>query len=224
MSLKPPKKSDLDKQWMRGRQRPNVPFQPEYHLIITEGTKTEPQYFEAIRQVINSSFHDKIQLEIYGEGGNTLWLLERPRQRVRNSAIIYKHVWIVYDTDDFPAEHINRTAQECINLSGEETQYHALWSNQCIELWFMLHFNYVDANLHRSEYYPKLSEWLRNIGQGEYAKNRVDIYSILRPFLDDAIRNAKRLNEKNQHLPPSSAAPGTRVYELLELLKPYLNV
>ena len=52
MSLKPPKKSDLDKQWMRGRQRPNVLFQPEYHLIITEGTKTEPQYFDAIRQVI----------------------------------------------------------------------------------------------------------------------------------------------------------------------------
>ncbi len=222
--MKPPKKSDLDKQWMRGRHRPNVPFQPEYHLIITEGTKTEPQYFEAIRQVINSSFHDKIKLEIYGEGGNTLWLLERARQRVRNSAIIYKHVWIVYDTDDFPAEHINRTAQECITLSGEETQYHALWSNQCIELWFMLHFNYVDADLHRSEYYPKLSEWLLNIGQGEYAKNRADIYNILRPFLKDAIRNAKRLNEKNQHLPPSSAAPGTRVYELLELLKPYLNV
>ena len=130
----------------------------------------------------------------------------------------------MYDTDDFPAEHINQTAQECINLSGDETQYHALWSNQCIELWFMLHFNYVDADLHRSEYYPKLSEWLRNIGQGEYAKNRVDIYSILRPFLDDAIRNAKRLNEKNQHLPPSSAAPGTRVYELLELLKPYLSM
>lgn len=30
-----------------------------------------------------------------------------------SSANGYKHVWVVYDTDDFPADHINKTAQLC---------------------------------------------------------------------------------------------------------------
>ena len=77
MSLKPPKKSDLDKHWMRSRQNQTILFQPEHHLIITEGTKTEPQYFEAIREVINQDFRDKIRLEINGEGDNTLHLLKK---------------------------------------------------------------------------------------------------------------------------------------------------
>lgn len=55
---------------------------------------------------------------------------------VMNNPNGYKHVWIVYDTDDFPAKRINKTNELCINMSTEETQYHAIWSNQCIELWF----------------------------------------------------------------------------------------
>ena len=62
--------------------------------------------------------------------------------RVKSNPNGYKHVWIVYDTDDFPADRINKTNESCINLSTEETQYHAIWSNQCIELWFLLHFRY----------------------------------------------------------------------------------
>lgn len=42
MSLKPPKKSDLDKNWMKARQDRPKKIQPEYHLIVTEGTETEP--------------------------------------------------------------------------------------------------------------------------------------------------------------------------------------
>ncbi len=223
MSLKPPKKSDLNKHWMSSRKSKNISLQPEYHLIITEGTKTEPQYFEAVKETINKHFRDKIQLEIHGEGDNTLGLLDKAQQRIRNSGIVYKHVWIVYDTDDFPADRINRTARDCINLTNDETEFHALWSNQCIELWFMLHFNYVDADLHRSEYYPKLSEWLSNIGKGNYEKNRNDIYEILFPYLADAIRNAKKLDEVNKNKTPSNASPCTQVYKLLEKLQPYLS-
>ena len=56
MSLKPPKKSDLDKSWMKARQDRPKKIQPEYHLIVTEGTETEPAYFGAIRDIINSSY------------------------------------------------------------------------------------------------------------------------------------------------------------------------
>ena len=46
MSLKPPKKSDMGKSWMKPRRDKSILLRPEYHLIVTEGTATEPQYFE----------------------------------------------------------------------------------------------------------------------------------------------------------------------------------
>lgn len=48
MSLKPPKKSDLSKAWMKKKPDRKIMICPEYHLIVTEGTETEPAYFEAV--------------------------------------------------------------------------------------------------------------------------------------------------------------------------------
>ena len=98
MSLKPPKKSDLDKGWMKKRLDREIRIQPEYHLIVSEGTNTEPQYFQAMRDVINQQYHGRIQLDIYGEGDNTLSLFEKARKRVSENPNGYKHVWVVSST------------------------------------------------------------------------------------------------------------------------------
>jgi hypothetical protein len=222
MSLKPPKKSDLNKSWMKARQDRPKKIQPEYHLIVTEGTDTEPAYFEAIRDIINRQYREKIQLDIIGEGDNTIHLFLKAKQKAEDCPNGYRHVWVVYDTDDFPAEHVDRVVELCRENSSEETEYHAVWSNQCVELWYLLHFSYMQSNLHRKEYWPKLTARLHKIGVGEYEKNRKDMYHILRPFMDFAISNAKRLDEENNGKAPSKAAPGTKVYELVEKLKPYL--
>lgn len=98
MSLKPPKKSDLDKGWMKKRLDREIRIQPEYHLIVTEGTNTEPRYFQAMRDVINQQYRGRIQLDIYGEGDNTLSLFEKARKRVSENPNGYKHVWVVSST------------------------------------------------------------------------------------------------------------------------------
>ncbi len=221
MSLKPPKKSDVHKPWMKKPDR-QIKIQPEYHLIVTEGTDTEPAYFGAIRDIINKQYPKKIQLDVSGAGDNTINLFEKARVLAKYCPNVYRHVWVVYDTDDFPAEHIDRVVQLCNENSTEETEYHAIWSNQCIELWFLLHFGFMQSDIHRTEYWPKLTDWLKKIGEGEYKKNRQDMYWILRPFMELAITNAKRLNRINVGRAPSKAAPGTKVYELVERLKPYL--
>ena len=189
MSLKPPKKSDLDKSWMKPRMDRQKKIQPEYHLIITEGTSTEPAYFGAMKEIING----------------------------------YKHVWVVFDTDDFPADHINKTDQLCLEESTEDTIYHAVWSNQCMELWYLLHFRFMQSDLHRSEYWPKLTEILKSQGLGEYSKNRDDMYEILFPYMETAIAHAQKLDIINEGKLPSNSAPGTKVHELVLKLKPYLN-
>lgn len=81
----------------------------------------------------------------------------------------------------------------------------------------------MHSDLHRSEYWPKLSAYLCALGKGEYSKNRQDMYKILHPMMDYAITNAKRLDIENKDKLPSRSAPGTKVYELVEALKPYLS-
>ena len=49
---------------------------------------------------------------------------------------------------------------------------HAVCSNQRTKLRFLLHFGFFQFDIHKSEYQSKLSEWMKNIGQGEYIKGR----------------------------------------------------
>lgn len=218
MSLKPPKKSDLDRSWMKARRDKSKKIQPEYHLIITEGTDTEPTYFGAMKEIINRTYSDRIQLGVHGAGDNTLSLFQKAKNMAAASANGYKHVWVVYDTDNFPADHINKTAELCVSESTDETTYHAIWSNQCI----LLHFSFMQSDLHRTFYWPKLTEILTSQGLGEYEKNRTDMYQILFPYIDAAIANAEKLDRINEGKLPSASAPGTKVYELVKKLKPYL--
>ena len=55
MSLHPNKKSDLGKSWMQPRRNKPKKIQPEYHLIVTEGTNTEPEYFRAMAKIISQT-------------------------------------------------------------------------------------------------------------------------------------------------------------------------
>lgn len=222
MSLKPLKKSDLEKEWMKPHRSKKILIHPEYHLIVTEGTKTEPNYFRAIQEQINQRYPGKIQLDIHGQGDNTVNLFDQACAYVKSSPNIYKHVWVVYDIDDFPPDRINLTAELCQRSSTEETIYHPLWSNQCIELWFLLHFCYFQSDLHRSAYSGKLTMHMVSHGHGPYQKNCPDIFWALRPHMDDAVANAKRLEQQNEGRQPASAAPGTQVHHLIETLRPYL--
>lgn len=224
MSLKPLKKSDLRKSWINPRRDKVIKMPPEFHLIVTEGTDTEPLYFQRIREIINLNYKGKIEIEIHDEGDNTLSLFEKAHRRALASANVFKHVWIVYDTDDFPAKHIDETARLCKVISSEDTRYHAVWSNQCIELWFLLHFSFMQSDIHRNEYFSKLTDCLTKISRGNYLKSRTDMFDVLLPFIDTAVENAKKLDRLNAKKLPSQSAPGTKVFELVEKLKTYLIV
>jgi len=89
MSLKPQKKSDMKKGWMKARRDVPKKILPEYHLIVTESTDTEPAYFGTIRDIINSKHRGRINLEIVGEGDNTLNLFEKAKNKVQMNLSMY---------------------------------------------------------------------------------------------------------------------------------------
>lgn len=82
---------------------------------------------------------------------------------------------------------------------------------------------FLQADLHRNEYWPKLSDCLNAIGKGKYYKNRSDMFSVLFPYLGTALRNARQLDQINKGKSPAKSSPGTKVHLLLETLKPYLE-
>ena len=86
-----------------------------------------------------------------------------------------------------------------------DIQYHAAWSNECIEFWFMLHFAYYTANNHRSEYKKFLNEKFQELGIGKYEKNMDNIFETLMnggsPKL--AIRYARRIIENGEGKTPA---------------------
>ncbi len=43
-------------------------------------------------------------------------------------------------------------------------------------------FETLQSNLHRTSYWPKLTEILTSLGYGEYKKDRTDMYHILLPY------------------------------------------
>ena len=110
-----------------------------------------------------------------------------------------------------------------MSQDNPELQYHAAWSNECIEFWFLLHFAYYTSNNHRAEYISFLNDKFRELGVGKYQKNMKNIFEILmekgNPKL--AIRYAKRIIKEGEGRTPTEIAPGTKVYELVEELGKY---
>ena len=97
--------------------------------------------------------------------------------------------------------------------------YIALWSNQAIEFWFLLHFNYVFSKIDRTQYTQKLNEYFKNSGLDyKYQKNDKKIYNLLCKYgsLDKARKNAKKINLNHQNDKPSLAESCTTVYKFFD--------
>lgn len=135
-------------------------------------------------------------------------------------------IWCVYDKDSFPAAHFNGVEERAntLNKFNPELQYHAAWSNECIEFWFLLHFAYYTSNNHRADYISFLNDKFKELGIGKYQKNMNDIFTILMKYGNSklAIRYAKRIMKDGAGKTPTEIAPGTKVYELVEELVKYL--
>ncbi|MBW2257627.1 MAG: RloB domain-containing protein, partial [Deltaproteobacteria bacterium] len=88
------------------------------------------------------------------------------------------------------------------------------YSNEAFELWYILHFDYMDAGVSRGQYSSMLAARL-----GEpYRKNSEDIYEKILPLQGKAIRNATRLLASHDPLVPEHCNPSTTVHLLVQCL------
>ncbi|MCX7749858.1 MAG: RloB family protein [Clostridia bacterium] len=212
------------------RKENNRIMAPSRYLIVCEGEKTEPNYFEGIKKRINREYSGnkisvatKVELNIHGTGRNTNDLVEFVKEMINKSPLGYGHVWIIYDKDDFSDDQFNSSIEQ-----AESYGYNVGWSNEAIELWFVLHFEYLNSGIKRGKYCDKLTEYFESLGLGKYEKNRTDIFEVLGKYgeVQKAIGWAKKLIKVHDEACVSSPAkmlPATKVYKLVEELLEYIK-
>ena len=183
------------------RRRPNH-FPLRNQILIVGCGKTETIYFESF----NIDLGD-ITIE-------TLLDVHPPKMIVEHALRLredndYRQVWCVFDKDDF------YDFDDALRLA-RQTGIQVGWSNQALELWFLLHFRYVAAPMHRRLHKAALTRCLRM----PYRKADSRIYGLLEPYMHDAIRRARSgyFSHVRQGGLPSQWESSTTVYQLVEEL------
>lgn len=193
------------------------PQRPPYDrlLIVTEGAKTEPLYFDDIRkQKRISSAHIEVIQSPLGT---------QPRQVVDSAEAKFKEtkaferVYAVFDRDDHPtyADALARARQLDNMLKNDErkaVRFYAVPSVPCFELWLLLHFQDVHAFNHRTEVMAKLDQRIAG-----YTKGKTGIYALTETLIDAAATRAVHLRERFQ--PDGGVDPYTDVDGLVATLR-----
>lgn len=199
---------------------------PKSYLIVSEGTKTEKNYFDGLARYIEMNFGGNIdvitpQITVEGVGRGTCALVNTVAKIVSRANKMYENIWVVFDKDDF------QDFDEAIILA-EGKNFKVAYSNQCFEYWLFLHFEYSDSALHRDIWERKLDRIFidRAIRPNGYEKNLANIFDLVTKDhgLKTAVGNAKRQMQRfSLKSKPSQRDPSTTVFRLIEELKDYLN-
>jgi hypothetical protein len=164
-------------------------------LIVCEGEKTEPNYFKRFR--VNAD------ITVVGTGKNTRSVVEDAKKCVDDHD--YNQIWVVFDRDLFPSQDFNEAIEQARNAG-----FQAAYSNEAFELWYVLHFDYMDSAISREQYIDILNEKV-----GKYRKNDLTMYDKLQSHQETALRNARRLMENYSPHNPAQDNPCTTVHQLV---------
>ena len=214
---KPVKLTDQTTPWFQRelKRRIGVRILLQRILIVCEGKKTEPNYFEALKAHLPKQM---VELDICGDGFNTVSLVEQAialRDAKKDTEQPYDQIWAVFDCDSFKANFDNAI------YKAEANDIKCAWTNEAFELWYVLHFEYRNTPMPREDYERRLEELM----QRPYVKKAPDMYQELAKKGDQAraIQWARKLEEERKAagLSPLQANPCTTVSELVDRLNEF---
>lgn len=147
--------NEQKKRFARREQKRKRDFRNKrkYYLIVCEGEKTEPNYFEGLKDDLPKGVLTAYQIDIEGTGRNTQSLIDealrlKSKYEDEHSRPIDR-LWVVFDRDSFSADDFNSAVQRCENL---HPAIGCAWSNEAFELWYLLHFHYYSNGMSRRDY------------------------------------------------------------------------
>lgn len=191
----------------------------KYFLIVCEGTRTEPIYFDFLKKFLPKHLLETIQ--IIGQGDNTVNVVrkaidERNKRLKDEINPNFDEVWAVFDKDDFPARRFNEAV-----ILAEQQGIKSGHTNQAFELWYVLHFQYLNTALNRGDYFNILSKMVKK----KYQKNDEEIVALLfeKGNVKQAIEWAKDLIIMHENVTPADACPSTQLHILVEKILTYVE-
>ena len=194
-------------------------------LIVTEGSQTEPKYFEHYR-----TRQTNIDIRVVGSrssAGETdyISLIRKAIEyQAKNDLSVSNgdSVWVVADGDvnhnnPDPVTNKNQQLMKARKMANSKN-IQIVISNPCFELWYLLHFQYTTRYLKN---YSAVRAMLVNY-LPDYEKSE-DVFSLLAPHTEEALQGARRLEQHHlrngENLPLGlHAKPFTDVYHLIEHL------
>lgn len=199
-------------------RRVNTRVKRARFLIVCEGEQTEPNYFKALIDDRASVVRD-----VYIDRGGcaTITLVKRAleikTELEKENDFEFDRVWVVFDKDDF------QDFNEAIKLA-KTYKFKSAWSNEAFELWYYLHFEYLDTAIGRHDYIKKLQDLIRKKTDNsnfKYHKNDQNFYALLQQIgkEDLAKRFAERLRKMYKGHDFASQCPRTEVDLLVDELE-----
>jgi len=117
-------------------------------------------------------------------------------------------IWCIFDAD----KNTNNQILKAIKDAGKDIQI--IMSNPSFELWYFLHFSYIDNKIDNKTLIRLLNKDIPNY------KKKMDYFNLLVDKRNNAIKNAKKLNEFHKksgvELNSSLSNPSTQIYKIVE--------
>ena len=190
-------------------------------LIVCEGEKTEPIYFNALKETLRLIMVD---VEIVGEGGAPITVVNRAialredrkdivKKRKSLTKAVYEVIYCVIDVEaPIPHESLANAVSK-----AKDNKLEVILSNPCFEYWYILHFRKTSAPFSRSQ---NVKSALRR-EHSAYSESDTTIFNVVYPKTSDAIKHSKEvLNE--QHIDAEdlrNCNPSTHVHKIVEYLQ-----
>lgn len=98
------------------------------YLIVTEGKRTEPYYFNGLKRLIVEKTGGTVNvvelpsIDIHGEGSSTGRLIEVTEQLVKEAKILYQNIWVVFDKNDGVNTAIRNAKRRMADFNSDKTK------------------------------------------------------------------------------------------------------
>jgi hypothetical protein len=159
-------------------------------LILCEGGKTEPNYFNGLkRDKSRSNRLSALRIEVYDSKKNTGKELVAEAKYLKKDAIReknpYDDIWVVIDKDGYTKhpQAFDQARANAINIS---------FSSISFEFWFLLHHTYTTKSFEKAD---ELIKFLKKKQYMENYEKNDDNYSKLKDKIEKAIINAKKIRK-----------------------------
>lgn len=171
-------------------------------LVVAEGYKTEPNYLD---EFIKLDGLGRVEPFLTRDHKTGPMILLAQAKRILSLDRDYDFAYVVSDRDEFD------DFEQAKNAAGQirsKPEIKFIYSDPCVEFWFILHFELYDAPITRHQALQMIRNYIPN-----YEKGNRDIAKILYGQTDQAIERSIEILERCTAT--QTSCPSTNFHELI---------